>query len=71
MHYASHLPSNPGSGRREETCFSRVDQGPLVIVGARVLTEKHHDVFHFSGTCDSGFGVRGGGWRKGEREGGE
>ena len=69
MHYVSHLPSNPGSGR-EETCSSRVDQGPLVIVGACVLTEKHHDVFHVSGTCDSGFGGREGGWVEG-REGGE
>ena len=66
----SHLPSNPGSGRREETCFSRVDQGPLVIVGACVLTEEHHDVFHINGTCDSGFEVREGGWME-EREGGE
>ena len=86
MHYVSHLPSNPGSGRREETCFSRVDQGPLVVVGACVLTEKHHDIFHVSGTCtcDSGFGGREGGWVEGrwvegtwvegreeEREGGE
>ena len=81
MHYVSHLPSNPGSGRREETCFSRVDQGPLVVVGACVLTQKHHDIFYVSGTCDSGFGGKEGGWvegreggeegqRKGEREGG-
>ena len=72
MHYVdvSHLPSNPGSGRREETSFSRVDQGPLVVVGACVLTEKHHDVFHVSGTCDSGLGGREEGWVEG-REGGE
>ena len=74
MHYVSHLPSNPGSGRREETCFSRVDHGPLAIVGACVLTEKHQDVSHVNGTCDSGFGVREGGWvegREGEEEGRE
>ena len=68
MHYVSHLPSNPGSGRREKTCFSRVDQGPLVVVGACVLKEKHHGVFHVSGLVLEG-GKEGG--REGGREGGE
>ena len=68
MHYVSHLPSNPGGGRREETCFSRVDQGPLVVVGACVL----NTVFHVSGTCASDLGGREGGWverREGSRGG--
>ena len=47
-------------------CFFRVDQGPLVIVGACVVTEEHHAVFHGSGTCASGFGPEEGG-----REGGQ
>ena len=29
-----------------------------MVVGACVLTEKHHDVFHVTRTCDSGFGGR-------------
>ena len=43
------LTQQPGSGRREDTCFSRVDQGPLTVVGACIGIEEHHVVFHVSG----------------------
>ena len=61
MHYASHFPSN--SGRGKETCSFRVDQGPLMVVDACVLTEEHH-VFHVGDTCASGFPPK-----EGERKG--
>ena len=65
MHYVLTYPAilEVGGGKRRVS----LDQGPLVVVGACALTERHHDVFHVSGTC---FGKREGGWMEG-REGGE
>ena len=36
-----------------------------MVMGACVVTEEHHVVFHVSGTCASGFAPK-----EGEREGG-
>ena len=70
MHSASHLPSIPGSGRGEDTCFSRVDQGPFVVIGAYIVIEEHQVVFHVSGTCASGFPPKEGGRNRGWKGGG-
>ena len=37
-----------------------------MVMGACVVTEEHHVVFHVSGTCTSGFAPK-----EGEREGGK
>ena len=37
-----------------------------MVMGACVVTEEHHVVFHVSGTCASGFAPK-----EGEREGGK